>query len=397
MRCQCDPPPSWSIVNLTWSIRMNFRRRPTGQPLPTGGIDTTVPPSSLCSQFPSLVINYDDLVARPKVVLAEVVESLLSLGIATSGDTSQAVDFIESLDPEQDVASTESESINSSHRTLARLLNRLDGQGMGVPTGDAGIPDLVDITAEFYDGITTTPVTTSQVCPTTGAGGLGRLLRSYCGQSGYDVTAERRARRWLCCGHACRGSPYTWRGCTGIDISSWAIEQVPDALKPFCTVSSLTEEIDGHYDLITCIEVMEHVPASLADEVIANLRRHDEMVLFSSTPDGFDEPTRLDVEPTTYGAVVSAPWVRAGLRIRHNIPRQACGVFRRMEVGAGALVEGFEQMLWRTNTEDYGRLRDAVAEHDRLSGIHTKLVIETDAVVTRRDSSSGRWLRCSRR
>lgn len=56
-----------------------------------------------------------------------------------------------------------------------------------------------------------------------------------------------------------------------------------------------------------------------------------------------------------------------------------------MEVGAEALVEGYEQMLWRTSTEDHLRLGDAVAEHDRLAAIHTKLVIETDVVVSQRD------------
>ena len=341
----------------------------------------------LCSQFPSLVINYDDLVARPKVVLAEVVEFLLSLGIATSGDTSQAVDFIESLDPEQDVASTDSESINSSHRTLARLLNRLDGQGMGVPTGDAGIPDLVDITAEFYD-------------EDYYNAGYDKSGVPY--NRGEEVWVDFFARIADNLVTTLRPSAVLDVGCAvgmlvealrtrgvdarGIDISSWAIEQVPDALKPFCTVSSLTEEIDGHYDLITCIEVMEHVPASLADESIANLCRHAEMVLFSSTPDDFDEPTHLNVEPTTYWAqlFLRHGFVRAFEYDATFLARHAV-LFRRMEVGAGALVEGYEQMLWRTNTEDYGRLRDAVAEHDRLSGIHTKLVIETDAVVTQHD------------
>src|ERR1019366_3402488 len=82
----------------------------------------------------------------------------------------------------------------------------------------------------------------------------------------------------------------------GIDVSTWAIDQVPEALGPFCKVGSITEELDGRYDLITCFEVLEHLPPSLAAEAIANLCRHSDAIFFSSTPDDFDEPTHLNVE-----------------------------------------------------------------------------------------------------
>ena len=88
----------------------------------------------------------------------------------------------------------------------------------------------------------------------------------------------------------------------GIDVSAWAIGQVPAALRPFCKVGSITDELDGHYDLITCLEVLEHLPPSLAAEAVANLCRHSDAVLFSSTPDDFDEPTHLNVESGGYWA-----------------------------------------------------------------------------------------------
>ena len=61
----------------------------------------------------------------------------------------------------------------------------------------------------------------------------------------------------------------------GIDVSEWAIAQVPEHVKPYCRVGSITEAIEGHYDLITCIEVLEHLPAFEADPVIReSLRTH---------------------------------------------------------------------------------------------------------------------------
>ncbi len=88
----------------------------------------------------------------------------------------------------------------------------------------------------------------------------------------------------------------------GIDISEWAIEHVPPSLRDYCRVGSLTDEIEGDYDLITCIEVTEHLPPFAADQAIANLCRHGRAVLFSSTPDDFDEPTHLNVRAGGYWA-----------------------------------------------------------------------------------------------
>jgi glycosyltransferase involved in cell wall biosynthesis/SAM-dependent methyltransferase len=86
----------------------------------------------------------------------------------------------------------------------------------------------------------------------------------------------------------------------GVDVSEWAIAQAPPSLHEFCRVGSLTEEFDRHYDLIICMEVLEHLPGNEAEAIIANICRHCATVLFSSTPDDFKEPTHLNVQPTDY-------------------------------------------------------------------------------------------------
>src|ERR1700733_13012579 len=92
----------------------------------------------------------------------------------------------------------------------------------------------------------------------------------------------------------------------GVDISEWAIEQVPESIRPYCRVGSITEDLGGHYDLITCVEVLEHLPRSMASAAVANLCRHADTILFSSTPDDFEEPTHLNVESASYWAQLFA-------------------------------------------------------------------------------------------
>ncbi len=87
----------------------------------------------------------------------------------------------------------------------------------------------------------------------------------------------------------------------GRDISEYAIGNVRPDIRPFCVVGSLTDPIlDGPYDLVTCIEVLEHMPDEEARQAISNMTRVTENILFSSTPDDFNEPTHVNVHPIIY-------------------------------------------------------------------------------------------------
>jgi SAM-dependent methyltransferase len=92
----------------------------------------------------------------------------------------------------------------------------------------------------------------------------------------------------------------------GVDVSEWAISQVPEAIRPHCWEGSIAAELERDYDLITCIEVLEHLPGDEARAAVANLCRHTSRVLFSSTPDHFDEVTHVNVRPPEYWAALFA-------------------------------------------------------------------------------------------
>jgi O-antigen biosynthesis protein len=84
----------------------------------------------------------------------------------------------------------------------------------------------------------------------------------------------------------------------GIDISGHAIRAVRMDMQPYCRQAPLTDPVEGRFDLVVCLEVMEHIPAEDAPVVIRNLTGAADTILFSSTPLDFTEPTHVNVQPT---------------------------------------------------------------------------------------------------
>src|SRR5262245_31577070 len=90
----------------------------------------------------------------------------------------------------------------------------------------------------------------------------------------------------------------------GIDVSEYAISQVPEDLKGFCAVRSVIEPLPEHFpltfDLLTCIEVLEHMPSDEGKKAIKNIANKTRSILFSSTPHDLTEPTHVNVRPVIY-------------------------------------------------------------------------------------------------
>ncbi len=88
----------------------------------------------------------------------------------------------------------------------------------------------------------------------------------------------------------------------GYDISPFAVSNARDDMGQRINVGSVTEPIplrnNQKYDIAICIEVLEHLPPEQADLAIKNLCAASDQVLFSSTPDNFEEPTHFNVLAT---------------------------------------------------------------------------------------------------
>ena len=96
----------------------------------------------------------------------------------------------------------------------------------------------------------------------------------------------------------------------GIDISEYAINHVREDLKPFCCVQSVTESLPStfpeEYDLITCIEVLEHLYPETAVKAIENLCSYTNRIVFSSTPEDIEDQTHVNVQLPEYWARIYA-------------------------------------------------------------------------------------------
>ena len=86
----------------------------------------------------------------------------------------------------------------------------------------------------------------------------------------------------------------------GIDISEYAIQNVHPEIKPYCRIGSIAEPLQQEYDLITCIEVLEHIPMQEAERAIENICTHANEVIFSSTPFDYKEVTHINVHDPEY-------------------------------------------------------------------------------------------------
>jgi len=88
----------------------------------------------------------------------------------------------------------------------------------------------------------------------------------------------------------------------GIDVSHHAIDTAHPNVASRLSVGS-AEEITGSWDLITCIEVLEHMAPTDAERAIDSMCAASDRVLLSSTPTNFTEPTHVNVrEPAAWAA-----------------------------------------------------------------------------------------------
>jgi len=86
----------------------------------------------------------------------------------------------------------------------------------------------------------------------------------------------------------------------GLDISSYAISQVPEEVQPYCNVKDGTSNIGERYDLITCIDVAQHLSETDARRLVRNLCMHADEVLFSAPADAHGDSTCLNAQPKSY-------------------------------------------------------------------------------------------------
>jgi SAM-dependent methyltransferase len=160
----------------------------------------------------------------------------------------------------------------------------------------------------------------------------------------------------------------------GIDVSSYAIEHVHESVRPYCEVKSILEPLGRSYDLIVCIEVLEHLLPAEAHAAVANLCAHTSDVLFSSSPEDYSEATHLNVQPVEY-------WAR--LFAQHGFFRDTeqepfvtpwSVRFRKTGDPFPRVVGGYERRLWRLTQESRAARETVLQQRGELAGLHVSSV-----------------------
>jgi SAM-dependent methyltransferase len=158
----------------------------------------------------------------------------------------------------------------------------------------------------------------------------------------------------------------------GLDVSTYAISQASPDVSPYLWVGRATEPAPAgspaRFDLVTCIEVLEHLEPGEADATVEALCDLAGDVIFSSTPVDFRETTHRNVQPPEY-------W--AGLFARHGFARDLdfdgsfltpwTRRFRRGHASLPEVVRAYERRLWVLEQASAGQRESAEALRAQLA------------------------------
>lgn len=161
---------------------------------------------------------------------------------------------------------------------------------------------------------------------------------------------------------------------TGIDVSEHAVESAHPDVRDRLRVASAAEPIEGHYDLVSCIEVLEHLSPVEAQAAIDAMTAVTARVLFSSSPADHDEATHVNTRPT-------AQWVawfaERGFFRRTDVDLSFLSpwavLLERDELTVHTLTQRYEQQLAALGTELAEKRRALLESHRRISGLAAQL------------------------
>ncbi len=164
----------------------------------------------------------------------------------------------------------------------------------------------------------------------------------------------------------------------GVDISEYAISKVHESVADRCRAASLTEPLDRRYDLITCIEVVEHIPKTEVDAVFANLCSATDQLLLSTTPTHYGEATHFNVQqPEAWSAILAREGFFRDVERDFSYISPWAALYTRIEEPVTETVRRYDRAWWRLRME-VDEVRQALLEtQDRLEELEKTGGFET--------------------
>jgi SAM-dependent methyltransferase len=157
----------------------------------------------------------------------------------------------------------------------------------------------------------------------------------------------------------------------GVDISQYAIDNADPRTEGRVRVGNLAEPFGRRYDLITCIEVLEHIEAGQVEQVVANLCAAADVLLISTTPDDFNEATHINVRPAGYWTSLFADH---GFVRRFDVDASFVSpwalVLEKRTVPQRQLVHEYEAGMWELRRVARGTRQAVLDREHKLGNAH---------------------------
>ena len=157
----------------------------------------------------------------------------------------------------------------------------------------------------------------------------------------------------------------------GTDISETAVASAHPDVRGKLSVATAVDPIEGSWDVVTCIEVVEHMSPLDADQAIANMCAVTGLVLFSSGPADYAEPTHVNVRPPADWAATFAErgfFRRTDVDLSFLTPWAV--LFERADLDTRAVVHRYEAYAYPMRVEVLDKRAALLEAHRTISALH---------------------------
>lgn len=179
---------------------------------------------------------------------------------------------------------------------------------------------------------------------------------------------------------------------SGIDISEHAVETAHEDVRDRLRVAAATEPLGGPYDLVTCIEVLEHVAPADAQRAIDSITAATDRVLFSSSPADHHEPTHVNTRPTAQWA---AWFAERGFFRRTDVDLSFISpwavLFERADLTLHTLAQRYEEQFAAVNAELVQKRQALLDSHRRISSLNEQLETGTSKKAAEQVAQVEEW------
>lgn len=152
----------------------------------------------------------------------------------------------------------------------------------------------------------------------------------------------------------------------GIDISAHAIETSDPSVRDRLAVQT-ADQVTGRWDLITCIEVVEHMSPADAELALDAMCAATDRILISSSPGDFTEPTHVNVrEPAAWAASFAERgfYRRTDVDLAFLTPWAV--LFERANLSSRDVVHRYERWAYPMRVEVLEKRAALLAAHQAL-------------------------------